>query len=190
MDTSNRWSRTTWRAAAEWDLRPQSLAYASVETGFKSGGFYFTHDNPIYNPEKVIAYTLGSKNRFLNNRLQLNAEAFLWQYRDQQISHIVADSTGVVVFATQNVGKATIRGAELDAVSAHRYHVIRRRCAIPGFPIRFVRLHATELRGTGGDLMSGNRQRYGVHRQLQRQDATPVTALDTQPGPAANHPGR
>lgn len=114
LHTSNSWSRATWRAAAEWDVRPQSLAYASVETGFKSGGFYFTHDNPVYNPEKVVAYTLGSKNRFLGNRLQLNLEAFYWDYRDQQISHIVEDSAGVVVFATQNVGKATIKGAELE----------------------------------------------------------------------------
>lgn len=115
LNTSNSWSRATWRVAAEWDVRPQSLAYASVETGFKSGGFYFTHDNPIYNPEKVIAYTLGAKNRFLGNRLQLNLEAFYWNYRDQQISHIVQDSAGVVVFATQNVGKATLKGAELEA---------------------------------------------------------------------------
>lgn len=114
LDTSNSWSRATWRVGAEWDVRPQSLAYASVETGFKSGGFYFTHDNPVYNPEKVTAYTLGSKNRFLGNRLQLNFEAFYWDYRDQQISHIVSDSAGVVVFATQNVGKATIKGAELE----------------------------------------------------------------------------
>ena len=114
LDTSNSWSRATWRAGAEWDVRPQSLAYASVETGFKSGGFYFTHDNPVYDPEKVTAYTLGAKNRFFGNRLQLNFEAFYWDYRDQQISHIVADSAGVVVFATQNVGKATIKGAELE----------------------------------------------------------------------------
>jgi len=114
LNTSNSWSRATWRAGAEWDVGPKSLAYASVETGFKSGGFYFTHDNPIYNPEKVIAYTLGSKNRFLGNRLQLNLEAFYWDYSDQQISHIVQDSAGVVVFATQNVGKAKIKGAELE----------------------------------------------------------------------------
>ncbi len=114
LDRNNDWTRTTWRAAAEWRARPESLAYASIETGFKAGGFYFTHDNPLYNPEKVIAYTLGSKNRFLANRLQLNLEAFLWSYRDQQISHIVADSAGEVVFATQNVGRATIKGTELE----------------------------------------------------------------------------
>jgi iron complex outermembrane receptor protein len=115
LDTSNSWSHTTWRAAAEWDVRPQSLAYASVETGFKSGGFYFTHDNPVYNTETVTAYTLGSKNRFLNNRLQLNVEAFYWSYHNQQISHILQDSAGDVVLATQNVGKATIRGSEIES---------------------------------------------------------------------------
>ena len=115
INTSKSWSQVTWRGAAEWDVAPQSLLYASVETGFKAGGFYFTDDNPVYSPEKVTAYTLGSKNRFLHNRLQLNFEAFYWNYRDQQLSHVVTDSKGTVVFATQNVGKATIKGLEVEA---------------------------------------------------------------------------
>jgi iron complex outermembrane receptor protein len=90
------------------------MAYAQVESGFKSGGFYFTHDDPTFKPEQITAYTLGLKNRLWQNRLQLNAEAFYWRYSDQQVSHISLDSTGTVVFATQNVGKATMRGLELD----------------------------------------------------------------------------
>lgn len=115
LDASNSWSETTWRAGAEWDVAPQSLLYASVETGFKAGGFFFTHDDPAYDPEKLTAYTLGSKNRFLEGRLQLNLEAFYWKYRDQQISHLLQDSVGDVIFATENVGKATMQGVEIDS---------------------------------------------------------------------------
>jgi iron complex outermembrane recepter protein len=114
LDTSKTWSETTWRAGAEWDVAQQSMVYVSVETGYKAGGFYFTGDNPVYDPEKLTAYTLGSKNRFLDNRLQLNLEAYYWKYKDQQISHAITDSAGEVVFATQNVGKATMKGLEID----------------------------------------------------------------------------
>jgi iron complex outermembrane recepter protein len=114
LDTSKTWSEVTWRAGTEWDVAPQSLVYASVETGYKAGGFYFTSDNPVYSPEKLTAYTVGAKNRFFNNRLQLNLEAYYWKYKDQQISHAITDSAGEVVFATQNVGQATMKGLEIE----------------------------------------------------------------------------
>lgn len=109
-------TKTTWRASAEFDLSPQSLLYASVETGFKAGGFYFGNFSPAYQPETITAYTVGSKNRFFDNRLQINAEAFYWKYRDQQVSHISRDAGGAVIFATENVGRASIKGAEIEAI--------------------------------------------------------------------------
>jgi iron complex outermembrane receptor protein len=115
LDTEKTWSETTWRAGLEWDAGPQSLLYVSAETGFKAGGFFFSHDDPTYDPEKITAYTLGSKNRLLDGRLQLNGEAFWWKYRDQQLSHLAVDSTGAFVFATENVGRAEMKGAELEA---------------------------------------------------------------------------
>jgi iron complex outermembrane receptor protein len=109
------WDEVTWRAGAEWDVAPESLLYAAAETGFKAGGFFFTHDNPTYQPEKINAYSVGSKNRFMDNRLQLNAEVFYWIYKDQQISHLAQDSTGTVLFPTDNVGQATMKGAEIES---------------------------------------------------------------------------
>jgi iron complex outermembrane receptor protein len=112
--TSDSWKETTWRAGAEWDVTPASLLYVAAETGFKAGGFFFTHDDPTYQPEKINAYSIGSKNRFLDNRLQLNAEVFYWIYKDQQISHLAQDSAGTVLFPTDNVGTAKIKGVELE----------------------------------------------------------------------------
>jgi iron complex outermembrane recepter protein len=108
------YSKVTWRAGADWDLTDRNLLYASVETGFKSGGFFFSSDYDVFRPESITAYTVGSKNRFLENRLQLNLELFYWKYRDQQINHLSLDSQNHVIFPTENVGLATFKGVEID----------------------------------------------------------------------------
>ena len=106
--------RVTYRAGADWDVTDRNLLYASYETGFKSGGFFQTVDRGVFRPERIGAWTLGSKNRFFDNRLQLNLEAFYWRYHDQQISHVVADSSGSQILATENVGQATFKGGEAE----------------------------------------------------------------------------
>ena len=108
------YNKITWHAGIDYDLTPQSLLYASVETGFKAGGFFFSSDNGVYKPETITAYTLGSKNRFLDNRLQVNLELYYWDYKNQQISHLGEDSLGTIIFPTQNVGAATVKGVELE----------------------------------------------------------------------------
>ena len=50
----------------------------------------------------------------MDGRLQLNGELFYWKYRDQQISHLGFDSTGAVIFPTENVGAATMKGGEIE----------------------------------------------------------------------------
>ena len=107
-------SKTTYRAGLDWDVTSRNLLYASYETGFKAGGFFFSTDSGVYKPERISATTLGSKNRFLDNRLQINGEAFFWRYRDQQISHVGVDSAGIAIFPTENVGSSTMKGFELD----------------------------------------------------------------------------
>ncbi|WP_219894273.1 TonB-dependent receptor [Aquisediminimonas profunda] len=104
----------TWRVGADWDITPRNLVYASYETGFKSGGFFFSGDNGVFRPETISAFTVGSKNKFFDNRVQLNAELFYWRYKDQQISHLAFDSAGDIIFATENIGRATYKGAEID----------------------------------------------------------------------------
>ena len=108
-----KFNKFTWRAGAEWDLTDQNLLYASYETGFKAGGFYFSPVVGQYKPEAIEAYTIGSKNRFLDNRIQINLELFHWRYSNQQISHLVTIAT-VPTFATENVGKATFTGFEIE----------------------------------------------------------------------------
>ncbi|GAB3114374.1 TonB-dependent receptor [Aestuariicella hydrocarbonica] len=111
-DDSYQKSKTTYRVAFEWDLMEDSMVYLSYETGYRSGGFQLAAA-PTYDPEYLDAITLGSKNRFLDGALQLNIEAFYWDYKDQQISYFTI-SDGVLENLTDNVGSATSKGIDID----------------------------------------------------------------------------
>ncbi len=104
----------TWRAALEYDVTPDNLVYASFETGFRAGGFNLTFGQEEYDPEYIDAYTIGSKNSFFDNRLQLNFEAFYWDYSGQQLAALGVDDRGNNSFYTRNVGQSSIKGAEID----------------------------------------------------------------------------
>jgi iron complex outermembrane receptor protein len=112
LDGNLSFDNVSWRAGVEFDLNASSMLYANVSTAFKAGGFYTdAAPNNTYRPEKLTAYTIGSKNTFLDGRLRLNGEAFFWDYKDHQESHLAFGDAGIV-FKTENVGKATMKGAE------------------------------------------------------------------------------
>ena len=106
----------TYRGAVEYDVGSASMLFASVETGFRSGGFNTAVGLETYQPEYLTAFTLGSKNRFFDNRVQLNIEAFYWKYRNQQVAHPGVDratpprASSIV----ENVGRSTIKGFEIE----------------------------------------------------------------------------
>lgn len=107
-------NRLTYRAAGEFDLAPRSLLYASYETGYHAGGFSLAQGYETYQPEYLTAITVGSKNRFFDNKVQLNIELYRWKYRNQQVSHFGYDSSGTTNLFTENLGRSTIQGADVD----------------------------------------------------------------------------
>ena len=114
VDETASWNSTTWKLGFEWDVGRRSLVYANASTGFKAGGFFSgPPGNDTYAPENVTSYVLGTKNRFFGNKLQVNAELFYLDYREQQISYTkVVGSASVSV--TENAGRLTARGGELE----------------------------------------------------------------------------
>jgi iron complex outermembrane recepter protein len=108
----------TYKIGAEYDLTPRSMLYTTYSTGFKAGGFSQTvAPENVYQPEKLYALELGSKNRFLDNRVQVNLSLFDWKYKDLQDSRVNFDPLGQANFITFNSGDATIYGATLDLVA-------------------------------------------------------------------------
>lgn len=89
-------SDTTWKLGVEQGLAANSMLYANVSTGFRSGGLLPGANDPpatvlpgsalpTFQPEKLTAYALGSKNEFLNRSLEVNAEAFYYDYQNYQV---------------------------------------------------------------------------------------------------------
>jgi iron complex outermembrane recepter protein len=84
----NSYAATTFKAGVEYDLSAASMMYAQISSGYKSGGFSTTAFPPkSYKPEKLMAYEIGSKNRFADNRVQVNAEAYLYDYNQYQVQY-------------------------------------------------------------------------------------------------------
>ena len=76
----------TYKVKLEHDITPRNLVYGSISTGFSPGDVTQT-TNAQHQPtietlqaETLTAYELGSKNRFLENRLQLNGDVYYYDY--------------------------------------------------------------------------------------------------------------
>ncbi len=110
----------SWTAGLRYTINDDMMAYASVSTGFKSGGFNVSvrgsqvYDNLIVEPETVTAYELGMKTSWLDKRLTANIAAFYMKYKDLQVSvwDPFAGTTGGFVF--RNAAAMTSQGMELE----------------------------------------------------------------------------
>jgi iron complex outermembrane receptor protein len=115
------WQKVTWKAGVETDLTDHNLLYANVSTGYKQGGVFAGASPNTYKPESLTAYELGSKNRFLSNRVQVNADVFYYKYKDYQVDQLEdlplpggGYSFGDDIF---NAARATEYGGELETRS-------------------------------------------------------------------------
>lgn len=106
----------SWRAGLEYDLAAEHMLFFTVANGFKAGGFFpsVPAPNNSFEPESLTAFTLGSRNRFLNRSLQLNLEAFYWKYDDKQERFLGATPAGTTGLLTTNAGEASLYGANID----------------------------------------------------------------------------
>ena len=188
-DIDLRFHRATWRANAEYYPAPQNLLYATVSTGFRSGGFNsgnFT--NPAipgtFGPEKITAYEIGSKNRFFDNLLQVNIAAYWNEFRDLQVQNqflIQAASGGVTTSsAILNAARGRARGVELEveaapgggltiAGSATVMGAVYQDYAGVPAPALYTTPPVTASNPTGGYNLSGNRIPYQPRVKLTGQ---------------------
>jgi iron complex outermembrane receptor protein len=135
-----KFTSTNWKLGAEFDLTERNMLFFTASTGFKSGGLNTVSvpgtgfnrvttgpglsngvGSPVaYDPEKLLAFEFGSRNRFLENRLQVNVELFYWKYRDHQenVQATIATAQGnISLGGLQNVGDARMYGGDVDIVA-------------------------------------------------------------------------
>ena len=97
------------------DFKPVDdvLLYASVQRGFKSGGYNIgSSQRDPFEPEKIWSYEIGVRSELLDRALLLNASAFWYDYSNLQAQDSVGNQPII-----RNVGKARVRGFEVETVA-------------------------------------------------------------------------
>ncbi len=116
---------TTYKGGLEYDLGRGKLLYANISSGYVAGGPDGgdpslptpTNRAPVFVlPETITAYEVGSKNRFLNNRLQLNGDFYFYNFHNVQISEPATpnNATSGSFLSVENGGALTTYGLELN----------------------------------------------------------------------------
>ena len=114
---SDTWSKFTGMGRIAYDFTPANMVYGMVSTGYQAGGFGYG-STPRFEPETITAYELGSKNRFLDDRLQLNLEAFYYDDRNRVANVFRVLNPGsanqLLDLSLVNAGKFIYRGGSAD----------------------------------------------------------------------------
>jgi len=114
---------TTPRLELSYALDHDNLLYASFSEGYRPGGGNASIPNTsgpcdgvaqvpgTYSPDTVHAFEVGSKDTFMDGRLQINSSAFYNQWKD--IQQYVSEACGPYAYGT-NAGSAVSDGFDLS----------------------------------------------------------------------------
>ena len=114
-------SRLTGRTALEYTTSQGMLIYGSYTRGFKPGGSNLTYGReeqiaptlvkPTFVDEVVDALELGVKGSFVDDRVQLWASAYTYDYKNMQYQ---ATDPEVFEGGVTNIPRSSIRGLEVE----------------------------------------------------------------------------
>jgi iron complex outermembrane receptor protein len=111
-------SHTDPKFAVQYQWMPDLMTYAQVGTGYKTGGLnpkpVLLSDITPFRPEYLTAYEVGVKSEWLDHRLMLNADTYLSEYKDIQLSEFLPPPLGDGGTRVVNAARARIEGVELD----------------------------------------------------------------------------
>jgi iron complex outermembrane receptor protein len=108
LDTS--WTSVPANIGVEYRIDPNSIAYARLSHGFKSGAVNLGALQPsMVKPENVTAAEIGYKLDFMQRRGLFSAALFTSRYTDMQVSQV-----GPATVILANASKARIDGAEFE----------------------------------------------------------------------------
>ncbi|MFW2830350.1 TonB-dependent receptor [Sphingomonas sp. ID0503] len=143
LNQKNGSKKVSGRAILNYNFADDIHAYVSFSRGQRSGtynGFAYQSASQVYfvPPEQLDAYEGGLKTRFFDNRLQVNAAVFHYDYKGQQVQEI----RGVVGFLTSVDAK--VDGAELEVIAR----------PIPDLTLR-GNVGYLDTRYAGGSVISG-----------------------------------
>ncbi len=111
--------KLNYKAGVEFDVADKVMVYGNVSSGYKAGGVNGippgSSFEATFQPEEVTAFQAGFKSRFLDDRVQINAEGFYYDYSGYQTSTFAVTSDGVLIGGTTNSQTAKLYGGELES---------------------------------------------------------------------------
>lgn len=129
FNSSKSWSDVSPRIGVQWEPSRATQAYAFFAKGFRSGGYNFRNTllgaapGP-FDAEAQDAYEIGLKQKFLDNRAHINVALFQ-NTIDKIQREVQIPVLGVgIAQLIQNVGKARIRGFEVETKLAVTDHIV------------------------------------------------------------------
>lgn len=118
VPVSQKVNEFTPRIALQYRTNDDVMLFASATRGFKSGGWNARGTAPsellAFQPEKVWSYEAGFRSEWLDNRLRLNATAFLMDVEDFQTPSAFVRPDTTVAFITRNFADLENKGIEVD----------------------------------------------------------------------------
>lgn len=121
-DTDDTWSKVTGSLTVNYQHTEDLFFYATVATGFKSGGWNGENatDNVnaelSYDSEQATNYEIGAKMDLWDKRLRINAALFHTIYEDLQTQELVRVEGAPSDYVVGNGNEVTADGFELEMI--------------------------------------------------------------------------
>jgi len=112
------YDRFDYKAAIDYKITDDIMAYAQYSTGFKGGGINprpFTPATAVpFGPETLKAYEIGLKTELFDRLARFNVAAYRSDYTNLQLSARSVDNDGAPSIVISNAGKAVVQGIEAE----------------------------------------------------------------------------
>ena len=111
----------SWRTGLNWTVRSGLLLYANVSKGYKAGAAPVLAASTVdqFKPvpqESLLAYESGFKASLFGRRVQFNASAFYYDYKDKQLRGAELDPTFGPLEALVSIPKSHVQGVEAQLI--------------------------------------------------------------------------
>ena len=86
---NRKFDNVTYKLRVEKELTPQNMVYGMISTGFLPGDINVNSSESgiivlVMDQQQLMSFEVGSKNRFLDNKLQINGSAYYYDYEGYQ----------------------------------------------------------------------------------------------------------
>ena len=116
QDPQQTFNKVTWKVNTSYKFSEELLAYATVSTGFRSGGLNAVSEpfEPIpsaYSPDSLTNFEVGAKGRLFDGLFDYQADVYFIKWDNIQVQETTAD--GAFVYQG-NAGTAHVKGVEFE----------------------------------------------------------------------------